>query len=90
MNPRAFLMILLAAAAAIALLVWLTAWWISRSAGVRRSDFKQMRQERDLAWKALRDIEVKADYYRDLDSVLAADVRIILRSYNDDRMELNR
>lgn len=90
MNPRALLLVLLAVIAVIALLVWLTAWWIRRSAGVRRSDYKLMRQERDLAWKALQDIELKADHYRDLDSVLATDVRTILRSYNTDRMELNR
>lgn len=90
MNPRAFLLILLVAAVVVGLLIWLAIWWISRSAGVRRADYRLMRQERDLAWKALRDIEDQADLYRDIDSVLATDVRSILRAHNNDRMELNR
>lgn len=90
MNPRALLLVLLITAVAIALLVWLTAWWIRRSAGVRRADYKLMRQERDLAVKALNEVEEKTDLYRDIDSVLATDVRTILRRYDNFRMELPR
>jgi hypothetical protein len=86
MNPRVAALVFLGAAAVIAL----TIWWMSRSAGVRRSDFNRMREERDLAWKALQEIEEKADHYRDLDSVLATDVRTILRTHNTNRMELSR
>jgi hypothetical protein len=85
-NPRVAALILLAVVAVVAL----TIWWMSRSAGIRRSDFKRMRDERDLAWKALQEIEQKADHYRDLDSVLATDIRAILRSHNTNRMELSR
>jgi hypothetical protein len=86
MNPRIALLLLLAAAAVIAL----TVWWISRSAGVRRKDLTAMRCERDLAVTALHKIELKADQYRDIDSVLAADVRQILRDHTKSRMELHR
>lgn len=86
MNPRAALLVLLAVGAVIAL----TIWWMSRSAGVRRRDFKQMREERDLACRALWDIEDKAVIYSDIESVLATEVRTVIRLYNQDRMELNR
>ena len=90
MNPRAFLGFVLVVAVAVALIVWLAGWWISRSAGVRRKDFSLMREERDLAVKALHQIELKTDLYRDIDSVLATDVRTILRDHSTNRMELNR
>lgn len=90
MNPRALLLGILVAAVVIALLVWLTAWWIRRSAGIRRADYKLMRQERELACRALWDIEDKAVVYSDIESVLATEIRTIIRLYNQDRMELNR
>lgn len=86
MNPRAFLLIVLCAAAVVALVLW----WLSRQAGVRRREFARVRIERALAVRALHEIEAKADHYRDLDSVLAADVRSILRDYTNQRMELDR
>lgn len=84
MNPRAVLLILLAAAVVVALIVW----WISRSAGVRRKDFHRAQHERDLALHAITQIEGKAAFYNDLDSVLAAEVRDVINTLRTNRLEL--
>ncbi|PRY35312.1 hypothetical protein CLV43_114230 [Umezawaea tangerina] len=86
MNPRAVLVIVIGAIALAALVIW----WLSRSAGVRRRDFRRLERERNLLATAVQQIEIKADTYRDLDSVLASDVRTILRKLNTDRMDLTR
>lgn len=86
MNPRVAFLLILCAVAVAALVVW----WLSRHSGVRRRDFARVRTEQDLAVRALQQIEAKADHYRDLDSVLAADVRSIVRNYTNQRMELDR
>jgi hypothetical protein len=86
MNPRVALL-LVVGVIAIAVLIF---WWLSRSAGVRRRDFHRLERERNLLATAVQEIDVKADTYRDLDSVLAADVRTILRKLNTDRMDLTR
>jgi hypothetical protein len=80
MNPRAALLIIVAAVIVLGLLVWLAIWWIGRQAGVRRAEYKRMTQ-------AIAQIDAKADLYRDIDSVLAADVRQIIRNLNTDRMD---
>jgi hypothetical protein len=86
MNPRVALLLILVAVLAAVLVVW----WFTRQAGVRRRDFNRVRAERDLAVRALNGIEAKTDLYRDLESVLATDVRLILRDYTTKRMELDR
>ncbi|WP_106193822.1 hypothetical protein [Umezawaea tangerina] len=80
------LVIVIGAIALAALVIW----WLSRSAGVRRRDFRRLERERNLLATAVQQIEIKADTYRDLDSVLASDVRTILRKLNTDRMDLTR
>lgn len=89
MNPRAVALIAIVVVAVVAVVVWLVVWWLGRQAGVRRADFDRLRRDRDLLAKAVAGIEEKADVYRDLDSVLATDVRAIVRALNTERMELN-
>lgn len=84
MNPRLALLILLAAVAVAALIVW----WISRSAGVRRKEFRRAQHERELALHTITVIEGKAALYNDLDSVLAADVRSAINTFRTNRLEL--
>ena len=86
MNPRAAGLIVLAAIIVAALVIW----WLSRSAGVRRRDYRHLERERNLLAAAVQAIEIKADHYLDLDSVLAMDVLTIVRQLNTDRMELTR
>ncbi len=84
MNPRLALLIVVVAVAAAALIIW----WISRSAGVRRKDFKRAQHERELALHAITQIEGKAALYNDLDSVLAAEVRGVINTFRTNRLEL--
>ena len=84
MNPRLALLIILAAVAVAALVIW----WISRSAGVRRKDFKRAQHERELALHVISQIESKAAFYSDLDSVLAAEVRDVISTFRTNRLEL--
>ena len=86
MRPLIALLVIVGAVALVALMLW----WMSRSAGVRRRDYRLLQRERDLLATAVQQIDIKADDYRDLDSVLASDVRTILRKLNTDRMELPR
>jgi hypothetical protein len=69
--------------------VALVVWWLGRRAGVRRADFERLRRERNLLARAVATLDEKADAYRDIDSVLAADVRAIVRLLNAERMELD-
>lgn len=55
------------------LLAWLL-WFAFRRGGVRQRDYK-------LALTALNEISAKADLYKDLDSVLATDIRTIMQKY---------
>lgn len=87
MNPRAAFLLIVAVVAVVALLVWLAVWWLGRRAGVRRAEFKRMAGDRDQLAEAIVQIEAKADLYRELDSVLATDVRQILRDLNRNRMD---
>jgi len=89
-NPRALALILVAVVVVIALVVWAVVWWLGRQAGVRRAEFERLRKERNLLARAVAAVEEKADAYRDLDSVLAADVRSIIRNLNADRLDLDR
>jgi hypothetical protein len=84
LNPRVVLLIVLAAVAVAALIVW----WMSRSAGVRRKDFRRVQLERDYAVRALHEISQYVDVYRDIDSLLAAAVRPSITEFNQNRMEL--
>jgi len=83
-NPRLVLLIVLAAIAVAALIVW----WISRSAGVRRREHIRTQLEFDLAQYAITEIEIKAALYSDLDSVLAAEVRGAINTFRTNRLEL--
>lgn len=90
MNPKAAGLIVLVALIAVAAVVWLIVWFLARQAGVRRREFARMKVERNLMDRALLAIEEKADLYLDLDSVLATDVRRIVRKLKNDRMEITR
>jgi hypothetical protein len=76
--------------AIISLMVWLIVWLLSRQAGVRRAEFARMQRDREAMARAVLAIEEKSDTYRDLDSVLATDIRRIIRQLDADRMEINK
>jgi hypothetical protein len=90
MNPRAVALLLVVVIVVVAFLVWLIVWRTGRQAGVRRAEFERVRHERNLLARAVADIEEKTDTYRDIDSVLATDIRVIIRNLNNDRLDLNR
>jgi hypothetical protein len=90
MNPRALALVLVVVLVVVALVVWLVVWWLGRQAGVRRGEFERLRAERNLLARAVAAIEEKADAYRDIDSVLATDVRAIIRTLHADRLDLDR
>jgi uncharacterized membrane protein YdbT with pleckstrin-like domain len=90
MNPKALALIVVVVVVVVALVVWLVVWWLGRQAGVRRADFDRLRRERDLLARAIAEIDQKTDAYRDIDSVLAADVRVIIRKLTADRLDLPR
>lgn len=90
MNPRSLALILVAIVVVVGLVVWLVVWWLGRQAGVRRTELERLRGERNLLAKAVAAIDEKADTYRDIDSVLAADIRTIIRNLNADRLDLDR
>jgi hypothetical protein len=89
MNPRAVALIAVVVVVVVGVVVWLVVWWLGRQAGVRRADFERLRSDRNLLARAVAAIDEKADAYRDIDSVLAAEVRAIVRTLNTERMELN-
>lgn len=89
MNPRAAALIIGVVVIGVVATVWLVTWYLGRQAGVRRREFARMKSERDLMSAALAEIEEKADLYRDIDSVLATDVRRVVRELKIDRMEIN-
>lgn len=90
MNPRAFALLVLSGLVVLALVGWLVVWWVARQAGVRRAEYERMRQERKLYATAVAEIRDKADRYRDIDSVLATDIRSIIRKLDADRLEVDR
>lgn len=49
-----------------------------RAGGIRRRTFRNMETERDIKTEALDEIEEKAAQYKDIDSVLATEVRTII------------
>jgi hypothetical protein len=89
MNAKAFGLLLVIVIVVVAFLVWLTVWWVARQAGIRRADFERLRHERNLLARAVADIEAKTDTYRDIDSVLATEIRAIVRNLTNDRLDLN-
>lgn len=90
MNPKALAVTILVGLIVLAGIVWLIVWFLFRQAGVRRAEFNRMRRERDLMARALLEIETAADSYRDLESVLATQIRGVVRQVNTKRMEINR
>ncbi|GAA3878122.1 hypothetical protein GCM10022243_48510 [Saccharothrix violaceirubra] len=72
MKPFLFLLLVLAVLALLALAVWAA----HHRTGVRSRTLARYRA-------AVRDIEAKADLYRDIDSVLATEVRAILRTLRE-------
>ncbi|MFI7672682.1 hypothetical protein [Actinophytocola sp. NPDC049390] len=90
MNPRALALIVVVVVVVVAFVVWLVVRWLGSQAGVRRADFDRLRGERDLLARAIAEIDEKADTYRDIDSVLATDVRAIIRKLNADRLDMSR
>lgn len=89
MNPRAAALIVGVVLLGVIAAAWLITWYLGRRAGVRRREFARMKRERDLMARALLEIEERADLYRDIDSVLATDVRRVVRELKTDRMEIN-
>lgn len=89
MNPRALALILVVVVVVVALVIWLVVWWLGRQAGVRRGEFQRLRDERNLLARTVATIEEKADAYRDIDSVLATDIRTIIRTMHADRLDLD-
>lgn len=87
-NPKAAVLLVLLAVVVLALLVAAALWWLSRQAGVRRAAYRRMQRERDLLQHAIHDIETKTDAYRDLESVLATEIRFTIRQLNTQRMDL--
>lgn len=51
-----------------------------RAGGIQRQTFRNMEAQRDIANEAIDEIEEKADQYQDIDSVLATEVRAIIRA----------
>lgn len=90
MNPKALALIVIVVVLVVAFVVWLIVWWLGRQAGIRRADFDRLRGERDLLARAIAEIDEKTDTYRDIDSVLATDVRAVIRKLNADRLDLSR
>jgi hypothetical protein len=90
MNPKAFLLIVLAAVAIAAALIGLGYWLVTRNAGIRRREYAAMRTERNNAWRALNNVEDQVARYADIDSVLAAQIRTVLRRHNEEKMEITR
>lgn len=77
MNPKVALLIFLVIAASFALVAWLT---------IRRTGVQAVRR-RDLnrAYAALDAIETEADRYDDIDHVLAAQVKDIIRQHRKEQ-----
>jgi hypothetical protein len=84
-NPRAAALIVLAGVVLFALVVWS----IRRNAGVRRREFRRVTRDRDRLLAVLDRIEAAANLFSDLDSVLAEQVRHIIRT-DANRSELPR
>ena len=89
-NPKAFALIALAVIVGLAILIGLGYWLVTRNAGVRRREYAAMRTERNNAWRALNTIEDHVAQYSDLDSVLAAKIRPVIRQHNEEKMDITR
>jgi hypothetical protein len=90
MNPAAAFLIVVAVGSGLFLVIGLGYWIVTRNAGVRRREYQAMRTERNQAWTALNAIEKECSSYSDIDSVLAAQIRLVLVSHNTQRMEVQR
>lgn len=90
MNPKALVGIIFLVAAVAAVIVLLIVWTIRRNAGVRRTEYEAMRTERNNAWTALGKVEIELDGTSDIDSLMAAKIRPIIREHNAERMEVRR
>lgn len=90
MKPIIVFAMVAGVVAALVLLYFLAVWLISRSAGVRQAELKRVTAERDLAVGAVNEIDVKTDLYRDYrdpNSILATEIRDIIRTYHTERMD---
>jgi hypothetical protein len=87
-NPRAAFLLILAALVVLAAVIALIVWQIGRQAGVRLREYKRVVDDRNLHARAIADIAAAADLYRDIDSVLATQVRDTVRTLNSNRMDL--
>jgi len=90
MNPKAAALIIGAIIVVAIVLIGLGYWLVARNAGVRRREYTAMRTERNNAWRALANVEDAAAQYADIDSVLAAQIRTIIREHNQEKMEITR
>lgn len=59
-------------------------WLGLRSGGVRRREFQRISRELDLANVAIEQIESKASLYKDVDSVIATEVRTAVETYRQE------
>lgn len=83
--------LLIGVAIVVAILLLFALLWVAlRGGGIRRAEFGRAKAERDLALRALDKIEAAADTYRDIDSVLATEVRRIVREDREARRNLVR
>ena len=81
MNPKLAALLVVGGIAVVAALVALVLVVIDRRAGVRRKAY-------NAAMDALADIEVEADRYSELDSVLAGAVKTRIRDLHRKQREL--
>lgn len=81
------ILLAIVALAALALVVWIIA---RQASGIRRREYRRLLAERNLLAVAIADITAAADLFRDIDSVLAAQVRTTTRSLDQKRLDLTR
>jgi hypothetical protein len=90
MNPRSLALVLVVGVVVVVVVFLIVVRWLGRQAGVRRAEFERLRAERNLLARAVAAIDEKTDAYRDIDSVLATDIRMIIRNLNAERLDLDR
>jgi hypothetical protein len=88
MNPKAVALIVFGIIVVITLLIGLFVWWVGQRSGVRRADYKRMQRQLNAAETALDSIGREADLYRELESMLATQVRTHISGYNQKQREL--
>lgn len=88
MNPKAFLLIVLAVVVILAVIIGVGYWIASRRAGINRAEFNRVKAERSNALKTIARIESEVESHSDIDHPLAAKLRPILKRHNEERNEI--